>query len=72
MTDPCSKELPVMAVDVSSVQVCRILGPAVHHTPVAGTLILDHDPEFAGSALNAWTAKHGMHLHFIKSGKSGI
>lgn len=34
----------------------------------------DADPgyygaEFAGSALDAWAAQHGVHLHFIQPGK---
>jgi putative transposase len=32
-------------------------------------LILDNGPEFAGTALDAWAAQHGVHLHFIQPGK---
>lgn len=32
-------------------------------------MILDNGPEFAGTALDAWAAQHGVHLHFIQPGK---
>jgi putative transposase len=32
-------------------------------------LILDNGPEFAGTALDVWTAQHGVHLQFIQPGK---
>ncbi len=32
-------------------------------------LILDNGPEFAGTALDAWAAQHGVQLHFIEPGK---
>jgi putative transposase len=32
-------------------------------------MILDNGPEFAGIALDAWAAQHGVHLHFIQPGK---
>jgi transposase InsO family protein len=39
------------------------------HTAAAGDVILDNGPEFAGTALDAWAAQHGVHLHFIQPGK---
>ena len=68
MTDPCSKEVPVIEVDVSigEARVCRILDRLFLTRPLPETLILDNGPEFAGTA---WAAQHGVHLHFIQPGK---
>lgn len=71
MTDPCSKEVPVIEVDVSigGARVCRILDRLFLSRPLPETLIVDNGPEFAGTALDAWAAQHGVHLHFIQPGK---
>jgi putative transposase len=71
MTDPCSKEVPVIEVDVSigGVRVCRILERLFFTRPRPDTLILDNGAEFAGTALDAWATQHGVHLHFIQPGK---
>lgn len=71
MTDPCSKEVPVIAVDVSmgGARVCRILDRLFLSRPLPETLIVDNGPEFAGTALDAWAAQYGVHLHFIQPGK---
>ena len=55
MTDPCSKEVPVIEVDVSigGARVCRILDRLFTMRPLPDTLILDNGPEFAGTALNS-------------------
>jgi putative transposase len=71
MTDPCSKEVPVIEVDVSigGARVCRILDRLFLTRPLPETLILDNGPEFAGTTLDAWAAQHGVSLHFIQPGK---
>ena len=71
MTDPCSKEAPVIEVDISSggARVCRILDRVFLTRPLPETLILDNGPEFSGTALGAWAAQHGVHLHVIQPGK---
>jgi putative transposase len=71
MTDPCSKEAPVIEVDISigGARVCRILDRVFLARPLPETLILDNGPEFSGSALDAWAAQHGVYLHFIQPGK---
>lgn len=67
MTGLCSKEVPVIEVDVSigGVRVCRVLDRVFLARPLPETLILDNGPEFAGTALDAWAVQHGVHLHFI-------
>lgn len=71
MTDPCSKEVPVIEVDVSlgGARVCRILDRLFLTRPLPETVILDNGPEFASTALDAWAAQHGVHLYFIQPGK---
>ena len=71
MTDPYSKEVPVIDVDVSigGERVCRILDRLFTSRPLPETVILDNGPEFAGTALDAWAVQHGVHLHFIQPGK---
>ena len=71
MTDLCSKEVPVIEVDVSisGGRVCRVLDRLFMTRPLPETLILDNGPEFAGTALDAWAAQRGVHLHFIQPGK---
>ena len=71
MTDPCSKEVPVIETDVSigGARVCRILDRLFLTRPLPETLILDNGPEFAGTALDAWAAQRGVQLHVIQPGK---
>jgi putative transposase len=70
MTDPCSKEVPVMEVDVSigGARVCRILDRLILTRPMPEMLILDNGPEFAGTALDAWAAQQGVHLYLFNRG----
>jgi putative transposase len=65
MTDLYSKEVPVIEVDVSigGARVCRVRDRLFNTRP------LDNGPEFAGTALDAWAAQHGVQLHFIQPGK---
>lgn len=73
MTDLCSKEVPVIEVDVSigGTRVYRILDRLFTTRPLPDTLILDNGPEFAGTALDDWTVQHGVQLHFIQPGETG-
>ena len=61
MTDLCSKEVPVIEVDVSigGERVCRILDRLFMGRPWPETVILDNGPEFSGTALDAWAGQHG-------------
>jgi len=71
MTDPCSKEVPVIEVDLSigGERVGRILDRLLAGRPLPEALILDNGPEFAGNALDAWACQRGVTLHFIQPGK---
>jgi putative transposase len=71
MTDLCSKEVPVIEVDISigGERVCRILDRLFTGRPLPETVILDNGPEFSGTALDAWAGQHGVRLHFIQPGK---
>lgn len=71
MTDPCSKEVPVIEVDTSigGARVCRILDQIFAERPLPEVLILDNGPEFAGHALDTWAFQRGVTLHFIQPGK---
>jgi putative transposase len=55
MTYPCSKEVPVVEVDVSidGALMCWILDRRFLTRPLPETLILDNGPEFAGTAFDA-------------------
>ncbi|MBM4139289.1 MAG: transposase family protein [Nitrospira sp.] len=55
MIDRCSKEVPVIAVEVSigGARVCRILDQVFAIRPLLETLLLDNKPEFARTALDA-------------------
>lgn len=71
MIDPCSKEVPLIAVDssIGGERVCRMLDQLCAERPLPESLILDNGPEFAGTALDAWATQHGVQLHFIQPGK---
>ena len=71
MTDPCSKEVPVIEVDgaIGGERVCRILDRVFAERPLPEILMLDNGPEFSGNALDAWACQHGVTLHFIQPGK---
>jgi putative transposase len=71
MTDPYSKEVPVIEVDgsIGGERVCRILDRVFVRRPMPEVLMLDNGPEFAGNALDAWADQHRVTLHFIQPGK---
>jgi len=71
MTDPYSKEVPVIEVDgsIGGERVCRILDRVFARRPMPEVLMLDNGPEFAGNALDAWADQHRVTLHFIQPGK---
>lgn len=71
MTDPCSKEAPVIEVDFSmpGLRVCRILDRIFAGRPLPEALVMDNGPEFSGQALDAWAFKNKVRLHFIQPGK---
>jgi len=54
---------------LSERRVCRILDRLFLTRPLPEMLILENGPEFAGTALDAWAAQHGVHLHVIRPGK---
>src|SRR5262249_5768194 len=56
-------------VSIGGARVCRILDRLFTTRPLPDTLILDNGPEFAGTALDAWAAQHGLQLKLIQPGK---
>jgi putative transposase len=71
MTDPYSKEVPVIEVDssIGGERVCRILDRLFAARPLPDVFMLDNGPEFSGHALDAWAFQRGVALHFIQPGK---
>lgn len=71
LTDPCSKESPVIEADFSipGLRVCRILDRIFAQRPLPEALVLDNGPEFSGQALDAWAFKNKVKLQFIQPGK---
>ena len=71
MTDPCSKEGPVIETDfsINGIRLCRILDQIFADRPLPETLGMDNGPEFSGQALDAWAFKKNVKLHFIQLGK---
>ena len=71
MTDSCSKEVPVIAVDVliGGERVCRIMDQLFATRPLTDTMVLDNGREFSGTALNSVSSQHRVTLHFIQPGK---
>ncbi len=71
MTDPYSKEVPVIEVDssIGGERVCRILDRIFAERPLPEVFMLDNGPEFSGHALDAWAFQRGVTLHFIQPGK---
>jgi putative transposase len=71
MTDPYSKEVPVIEVDssIGGERVCRILDRLFAERLLPDVFMLDNGPEFSGHALDAWAFQRGVTLHFIQPGK---
>ncbi len=70
MTDLCSKEVPVIAVDTSigGARVCRILDRLFAERPLPETLIVDNGQEFAGHAVDAGPSSAGSPCTFSNPG----
>jgi transposase InsO family protein len=72
MTDPCSKEMPVIrggCVDWRGASVPDS-GLAVHHASVDGHVNPRQRPRIRQDSLGCLSpAQHGVHLHFIQPGK---
>ena len=71
MTDSCSKEVPVIEVEVfiSGDWVCRIRYQLFVARPFPEVLILDNCQEFAGHALESSALQRGITQHCIQPGK---
>ncbi|MEP6891846.1 MAG: transposase family protein [Nitrospirota bacterium] len=56
MTDPYSKEVPVIEVDgsIGGERVCRILDRVFAGRSMQEVLMLDNGTEFAGNTLDTW------------------
>jgi putative transposase len=72
MTDPYSKEVPVIEVDgsIGGERVCRILDRVFAIGSMHEVLMLDNGTEFAGNALDPWADQRGVTpLYLIQLGK---
>ena len=70
MVDDYSRECPALVADTSlpGVRVVEVLDRLAETHGLPQRLTIDNGPEFAGSALDAWAYRRGVHLHFIEPG----
>ena len=71
MVDASSRESPAIVADTSlpGARVVEVLERLADTQGLPQGITIDHGPEFAGSALDAWAYRRGIHLHFIEPGK---
>ncbi len=71
IVDDHSRERVAIEVDfsLSGERVSRVLDRLAMTRGLPSTITVDHGPEFAGRALDAWAYQQGIKLHFIRPGK---
>ena len=70
MIDDYSRECPALVADTSlpGMRVVEVLDRLAETRGLPQRITIDHGPEFAGSALEAWAYRRGVQLHFIEPG----
>ncbi len=71
LVDDFTRECPALEVDTSlpGARVVRVLEELAATRGLPETIVVDHGPEFAGRALDAWAYRRGVALQFIRPGK---
>lgn len=71
IVDTCTRECPVIEVDVSlgSDRVVRVLEGLRLTRGLPERIVVDNGPEFQSKALDAWAHERGVKLEFIRPGK---
>jgi putative transposase len=71
VVDDFTREALALLVDTSigGTRVARLLDELVAARGKPQTLVSDNGPEFTGKALDAWSYRTGVKLHFIRPGK---
>lgn len=71
LVDACTRECPVIEVDVSlgGARVVAVLERLRLTRGLPERITVDNGPEFRGKALDAWAHQHGVQLQFSRPGK---
>jgi putative transposase len=71
VVDDCTRECPVIAVDLSlsGDRVVRELERLAMTRGLPKAIVCDNGPEFTSAALDQWAYERGVHLDFIDPGK---
>ncbi len=71
LVDDCTRECPVIEVDLSlgSVRVVAVLERLAGTRGLPRTIVVDNGPEFQSRALDAWAHHRRVQLQFIRPGK---
>jgi len=71
VVDDCTRECPVIEVDISlgGSRVRRVLDRIASERGLPEAIVVDNGPEFRGRALAAWSAERRVRLEFIQPGK---
>ena len=71
LVDDYSRECPAIAVEtsLSGHRVVQVLDRLAETRGLPQTITVDNGPEFAGTTLDGWAYRRGVHLRFIEPGK---
>ena len=71
VVDACTRECPVIEVDVSlgGARVVAVLERLRSSRGLPQRITVDNGPEFRSKALDAWAHQHGVQLQFSRPGK---
>jgi putative transposase len=71
IVDDYSRECPAIEVDTSlgGIRVVQVLEQLAETRGLPQVITVDNGPEFTSRVLDEWAYRHGVKLHFIRSGK---